>query len=102
MTDKEKLVEVVEKAFLNVAEHDIRLCDNCHIGLVDAIIAAGFGDVSAYKDLLENAEKYAWGLKDELREKDKRIAELEEQINNYILRSVNNQKILNGEGKDGG
>ena len=85
MTDKEKLVEVVEKAFLNVAEHDIRLCDNCHIGLVDAIIAAGFGDVSAYKDLLENSEKYAWGLKDELREKDKRIAELQAQLNAYKM-----------------
>ena len=75
MTDRERLIEILSDNKLWCPSKKTQWGR-----VADAIIDAGFGDVSAYKDLLENAEKYAWGLKDELREKDKRIAELESKL----------------------
>jgi len=119
MTDREKLVEIGGQIYGN-RNHMRKIVDaNFVSDFADAILAAGFGDVSAYKDLLENAEKYSWRLKGELREL-KAIAERAgdvqwltmqyliwvhlspEEQNKVDLGSFISQRILNGEGKDGG
>jgi len=124
MTDKERLVEIIDK----FVGHE----GNYPMGLADAILAAGFGDVEEEEHCKDCCCARAWKaleiteytgrsiveeiliLKLHITEKDKRIVELEaiaqragdvEGLNRFMPYDAIepcSDWLLNGEGKDGG